>query len=55
LASVDLNSGPIAKLFTQLAESNSPRATAVLTKAHEVADALGLDDSLLESLIEGRA
>jgi hypothetical protein len=38
-----------------LAESNSPRATAVLTKAHEVADALGLDDSLLESLIEGRA
>jgi hypothetical protein len=55
LSSVNLNSGPIAKLFTQLAESNSPRADAVLAKVNEVTDALGLDDSLLESLIDGRA
>jgi hypothetical protein len=55
LGSVDLNSGPIAKLFTQLAEANTPRANAVLAKVNQVTDALGLDDSLLESLIEGRA
>jgi hypothetical protein len=55
LGSVDLNSGPIAKLFMQLAEANTPRANTVLAKVNQVTDALGLDDSLLESLIEGRA
>jgi hypothetical protein len=55
LGSVDLNSGPIAKLFTHLAEANTPRANAVLAKVNQVTDALGVDDSLLESLIEGRA
>ncbi len=54
LSSVDLNSGPMARLFTQLAEANTPRSNAMLAKINQVTDALGLDDALLESLIAGR-
>src|SRR5690606_7547437 len=52
LAKVDLNSGAIADLFTRLAEADNPRSRAILTAANRVTDALGLDDSLLESLID---
>ena len=54
LSHVDLNHGPAAKFFTHLAEANTPRANAVLAKIHHITDELGLDDSLLESLIAGR-
>ena len=53
LASVDLNSGRIAQLFTKLAEVNTPGTRSLLLAANEVTDALDLDDSLLESLIDG--
>ncbi len=53
LASVNLNSGPVAKLFTTLAEANTPTTRSLLLAANEVTNALDLDDSLLESLIEG--
>ena len=52
LAKVDLNSGPIAALFTRLAEADTPRSHAILTAADRIADALGLDDSLLDSLLD---
>ncbi len=53
LATVDLNSGPVARLFTALADANTPTTRSLLLAANEVTDALGLDDSLLESLIAG--
>jgi hypothetical protein len=53
LQSVDLNSGPAAKLFTALAEANTPTTRSLLLAANEVTNALDLDDSLLESLIAG--
>ncbi len=52
LESIDLNEGPIARWFTQLADSGMPRAQAVLKAADRFADALGLDDSLLDSLLD---
>ncbi len=53
LATVNLNSGPVAKLFTALADANTPTTRSLLLAANEVTDALGLDDSLLEELIAG--
>jgi hypothetical protein len=40
-------------VFTNLAEADSPRSKALLVAANEITDSLGLDDSLLESLIAG--
>ena len=48
---LDLNSGPIARFFTHLAEINTPTSRAILVAADQIADALGLDDSLLDSLL----
>ena len=53
LATVDLNSGPVARLFTALAQANTPTTRSLLLAANEVTNALDLDDSLLESLIAG--
>ena len=56
LASVNLNSGPVAEVFMQLAESGTPRAKSLLVAANKVTDKLGDihsgNDWLLESLIE---
>ena len=51
LESIDLNSGIAATIFHRLAEQNTPAARKLLVKADEVADALGLDDTLLDSLL----
>ena len=51
LDQVDLNSGPVARLFNHLAEKNTPRAQKVLLAADAVADELGLDHDLLEDII----
>jgi transposase len=48
---IDLNSGSPAKLFQYLHDTNSPRSRALLQKFDAVADALGLDDKLLDSLL----
>ena len=51
LSSIDLNSGTPARLFQYLHDSNTRRSRALLQKFDAVADALGLDDELLELLI----
>ncbi|MBI3838062.1 MAG: hypothetical protein HY288_09030, partial [Planctomycetia bacterium] len=51
LSHLDLNQGPIAKYLEHLAQENTPKASAILVKADQVADALGLDDELLDSLL----
>ncbi len=51
LDSVDLNSGAPAKLFQHLHDVNMPATRALLQKFDAAADALGLDDELLDSLL----
>jgi hypothetical protein len=51
LASVDLNSGAPARLFQHLHDVNTPGTRALLQKFDDAADALGLDDELLDSLV----
>ena len=51
LASVDLNSGVPARLFQHLHDANTPGPRALLQKFDAAADALGLDDELLDSLL----
>jgi hypothetical protein len=51
LAHLDLNHGPIAKYFQHLAHEGTPKAKAVLVKADQVADSLGLDDKLIDLLL----
>ena len=53
LNSVDLNHGPIAKYFEHLAHETAARARAILVEADQVADALGFDDGLLDTLLAG--
>jgi hypothetical protein len=51
LAHVDLNYGSIATYFEHLAQENTAKSRAILVKADQVADALNLDDTLLDSLL----
>ncbi len=51
LASADVNSSPSARLFQHLHDVNTPGTRALLQKFDAVADALGLDDELLDSLL----
>ncbi len=51
LDSVDLNSGAPARFFHYLHDANTPRSRALLEKFDAVADALGLDDELLDALL----
>jgi hypothetical protein len=53
LSHVDLNSGPVAKYLEHLADEGTPRSKAILVAADRVADALKLDDTLLDSLLAG--
>jgi hypothetical protein len=49
---LDLNVGRPARLFQYLHDQNSPRSRALLQKFDAVAEALGLDDTFLDSLLE---
>ncbi len=51
LDNIDLNSGTPARLFQYLHGANTPRSRALLQKFDAVAEALGLDDTLLDSLL----
>ena len=51
IESIDLNSGTPASLFQYLHDANTPRSRALLQKFDDVADVLGLDDELLDSLL----
>jgi hypothetical protein len=48
---IDLNTGSPARLFQYLHDQNGPRSRALLQKFDSVADALGLDDTLLDLLL----
>jgi hypothetical protein len=48
---INLNSGSPARLFQYLHDANTPRSRALLQKFDYMADALGLDDELLDSLL----
>ena len=47
---LDPNHGLIAKYFQDLAHENTMKSRAILVKADQVADALNLDDELLDTL-----
>jgi ELWxxDGT repeat protein len=51
LKRIDLNRGPIAKYFEHVAHENTAKSRAILVKADQAADALGLDDELLDTLL----
>jgi hypothetical protein len=51
LDEIDLNSGRVADAFQQLADWNSPTVRKLLIREDRMADALGLDHELLESLL----
>jgi hypothetical protein len=46
-----LNRGPVAKYFQHLAQEATPKSKAILVKADQVAEAMGLDDELLNGLL----
>ena len=48
---INLNSGTPARLFHYPHDANTPRSRALLQKFDSIADALGLDDELLDSLL----
>jgi len=52
LASVDLNGGVVAKVFNYLDHVHSTGALKILEAVDKVADTLGLDDDLLDSILE---
>jgi hypothetical protein len=51
LAQIDLNHGPIANYFEHLAHENTAKSRAILVKADQIADSLGLDDELLDGML----
>jgi hypothetical protein len=51
LSHLDLNHGPIANYLQHLAQDNTAKSRATLVKANQVADALHLDHTLLDSLV----
>jgi hypothetical protein len=51
LTHLDLNHGQIAKYLQHLAHENTAKSRVILVKADQVADALGLDDALLDTLL----
>jgi hypothetical protein len=50
LAHLNLSHGPLATFFQHPAHSATPKAKAIFVKADQVADEVGLDDSLLDGL-----
>jgi hypothetical protein len=53
LSHVNLKSGPVARYLEHLAEEDTAKAKAILLNADQVADALNLDDELLDALLAG--
>jgi hypothetical protein len=51
LAHLDVIHGPIVKYFQHLAHENTAKSKAILVKADRVAEALNLDDELLDGLL----
>ena len=53
LAQLNLNQGPLANYFQHPAHEGTPKAKAILVEAGQVADALGLDDEVIDGLMTG--
>ena len=51
LGSLDLNHGTLAKYLTRLEHEATNKAKTILSEADQVADALNLDDELLDGLL----
>ena len=51
LSSIEPRGDPTASFFQHLGEADGPRAKALSTAVDNAADALDLDDDLLESLL----
>ena len=51
LKNVNLNSGAAATIFEALAAADTKLTRSILVEADKVADELGLDDSLLDSIL----
>jgi hypothetical protein len=51
LENVNLNSGVAATIFEALAVADTKLTRSILTEADKVADQLGLDDTLLDSIL----
>jgi len=51
LAHPDLNHGPLATYFQHRSHQATPKAKAILVEADQVADAVNLNDTLLDSLL----
>jgi hypothetical protein len=50
---IDLNHGPVAKYLEHLAHDDTATAETILVKADQIADALNLDDELLDMQLVG--
>jgi hypothetical protein len=50
---IDLNRGPLAAFFDHLAHENTAKSREILVEADPLADALGLDEELLDGLLVG--
>jgi hypothetical protein len=51
LGQLDLNHGSVAKYLTHLAHDATANAKTILSEVDQIADALNLDDELLDSLL----
>jgi hypothetical protein len=45
---IDLNSGQLANFFEHLAHENTAKSRAIVVEAEQVADAVGLDDEVID-------
>jgi len=48
---IDLNNGPLATFLQHLAQENTAKSRAILVKADQIADTMGLGDELLDGLV----
>jgi hypothetical protein len=53
LRHADLNHGLVTAYLQHLAHENTAKSRAILVKADQIADTMGLDDELLDELVVG--
>jgi hypothetical protein len=49
---LDLNHVPLANFFQHLAHEATPKAKAILVKGDEVAEGMGLDDEVVDGVLD---
>jgi hypothetical protein len=53
LTRIDLNHDPLTNYFEDLAHEDTAKSGAILVEANQVVDALGLDDEVVDGLLNG--